>query len=183
MSVAPDPGWPRFPSLVFPMPAYLLRREGQDGRRVCREITVSFVWAQVAVAALGVFVMGTTGGRVAVQWLVVGVVAAGALALRAWSRRPLDCSSDGALVVGYQTRYFIRSAVANAVGLAGFVARQLGPSPWPTVLGALVAIVMLLVDAPTRAALDREDADLARAGCGRSLVTALAAGLPPIGRR
>ncbi len=181
--VAPDPGWPRGPSLVFPMPAYLLRREGRDGRRVCREITVSFVYAQVVVALLAVFVMGTTGGGVAIQWLVLAAVTVGAVGLRAWARRPLDCSSDGALVVGYQTRFFVRSAAANAVGLAGFVARQLGPSPWPSVVGAVVAIGLLVLDAPSRAALEREDAALARDGCGRSLIAALAAGLPPIGRR
>lgn len=182
-AIAPDPGWPRGPSLVFPMPAYLIRREGHDGRRVCREITVSFVYAQVAVALVAVFVMGTTGGSVAVQWLVLGAVALGAVGLRTWAHRPLDCTSDAALVVGYQTRFFVRSAAANAVGLVGFVARQLGPSPWPSVVGAVVAIGLLGLDAPTRAALDREDATLAREGCGRSLVGALAAGLPTIGRR
>lgn len=182
-AVAPDPGWPRFPALVFPMPAYLIRREGVDGRRVLREITVSFVWAQVAVGLLAAFLMGQTGGRVAIQWLVLGAVAVGAVGLRTWARRPLDCSSDAALVVGYQTRCFIRTAAANAVGLAGFVARQLGPSVWPTVVGTAVAVVLLVVDAPTRAALEREDEELAQAGCGRSLVAALVAGLPPIGRR
>lgn len=181
--VAADPGWPRVPSLVFPMPAYLIRREGHDGRRVCREITVSFVYAQVVVALVAVFVMGTTGGSAAVQWLVLGAVTVGAVGLRTWARRPLDCASDGALVVGYQTRFFIQSAAANAVGLVGFVARQLGPSPWPSVVGAVVAIVLLVLDAPTVAALEREDAALASGGCGRSLVAALAAGLPTIGRR
>ena len=181
--VTPDPGWPRGPSLVFPMPAYLLRREGADGRRVCREITVSFVYAQVAVAVVALLVMGTTGGSAVVQWLVLGAVGLGAVGLRTWAHRPLDCASDAGLVVGYQTRFFIRSAAANAVGLVGFVVRQLGPSPWPSVVGAVVAIGLLVLDAPTQAALRREDAALAEEGCGRSLVAALAAGLPPIGRR
>jgi hypothetical protein len=182
-AVAPDPGWPRFPALIFPMPAYLMRREGADGRRVVREITVSFVWAQVAMGLLAVLVMGQTGGSVAIQWLVLGAVAVGAVGLRTWARRPLDCSSDAALVVGYQTRFFIRSAAANAVGLVGFVVRQLGPSVWPTVVGVAVAVVLLVVDAPTHAALEREDAHLAEHGCGRSLAAVLALGLPTIGRR
>jgi hypothetical protein len=182
-AVPPDPGWPRVPALIFPMPAYLMRREGVDGRRVVREITVSFVWAQVAMGVFAASVMGRNGGSVAVQWLVLAAVAAGAVGLRTWARRPLDCSSDAALVVGYQTRFFIRSAAANAVGLVGFVARQLGPSVWPTVVGVAVAVVLLVMDAPTHAALEREDAHLAAAGCGRSLVAALALGLPTLGRR
>jgi hypothetical protein len=182
-AVAPDPGWPRFPALIFPMPAYLMRHEGVDGRRVVREITVSFVWAQVAMGLLAALAMGQTGGSIVVQWVVLGAVVVGAVGLRTWARRPLDCSSDAALVVGYQTRFFIRSAAANAVGLVGFVVRQLGPSVWPTVVGVAVAVVLLVADAPTAAALGREDAHLAEGGCGRSLVAALALGLPTLGRR
>ncbi|MGZ4677746.1 MAG: hypothetical protein ACXV8Y_14540 [Acidimicrobiia bacterium] len=176
-----DPGWPWCSAAVLPGMSryYLVKHAHDDQRRVLRSYTVGFVQMVVGIAVIGTVVLG--GARGGAAPALVGLCGALMLAPLAGRlvRRPLDCSSDHALVDTYRTRFFLRSAFANLPTLAGFVAFVAGGPLWLFGLGVVISLGALVVDAPTRGNLVREDAALRAAGCGRSLTPALATGGAP----
>jgi hypothetical protein len=87
--------------------------------------------------------------------------------------RPLDCSDEAALLVGYRTRFFLRVAVAEAPALVGFVGSFLSGEAWMYPLGALFAAVGFVRLAPTRRNLERDQEELNQRGCGLSLTNLL----------
>ena len=87
--------------------------------------------------------------------------------------RPLDCSSDSALVQAYRTRLFLRIAFAESIALFAFVFCFVNGPKWIYYLGAGITSVRMAMYAPTRQALERDQEELAARGCDRSLVAAL----------
>jgi hypothetical protein len=176
--VPEDPGWPWFSTTLLPgmTRRYIVMHSADDQRRVLRSVTVGFVEMLVAISALGVWLgLGAARGASPVLLTVCGVaMLAPVLGRRA--ARPLDCTTDVALVESYRTRFFLRAAFANVPGLAGFVVIASGGPAWLFGVGVVVALVAFAVDAPTRAHLAAEDAALRADGCDRSLVAALAQG-------
>ena len=169
-----DPGWPS-PSISLAMlvPGLMARRvrEAGDGLVALRRVTISFTNALVLFGVVLTF--AAPGGGAAMPWVVVPVAVAlvGAV-IRRQVERPLDCSSETALAASYRTRYFVRLAFADAVALSGFVAAFAGGPRWVYyAAGAFTLYRIWAHVAPTRSALEREQAELRR--CRYSLVAAL----------
>ena len=90
------------------------------------------------------------------------------------AEKPLDCASDTALAGAYRTRFFLRIALAESVGLFGFTFAFIGGGKWLYYAGAAFTLFRFWTHAaPTRSALVRDQEDLNASGCGRSLVAAL----------
>jgi hypothetical protein len=83
--------------------------------------------------------------------------------------RPLPCDAAAA----YRARFFVRIAVSEAAALFGFVATFLVNSAWVYFIPMLVAYAGFAHAAPTRRNLQRDQADLDRQGCNKSLVRML----------
>ncbi len=155
---------------------YILMHAADDQRRVLRSITVGFAEMILAIGvAGGVFLRDAPGATG--PWLVgicLGLMAAPLLGRRL--QRPLDCTSDIAMVDSFRTRLFVRASFGNLPVLAGLVVTSFGGPIWLLAVGVLVSLGALVIDAPTRSNLEREDQALRADGCDRSLVAALAAG-------
>jgi hypothetical protein len=150
---------------------------GGDALLTLRGLFVSFC---TAIALVGVVVVVLSAGSEAVgsdlPAVPVGaaVVAAGVVLLvaSAW-RRPLDCASDAALGSSYRRRFFLRIAFAECGSLLGFVGFILTGNPAVYPAGAVFTVIGFALLAPTAGNLARDQEELGRTGCRRSLVTAL----------
>jgi hypothetical protein len=112
--------------------------------------------------------LDTGPGTIAVLVLGgVGVVAARRM-------RGLECGDAGALVGSYRTRFFIRLGSSEAAALEGFVVSLLTGSVVPYLAGLVIAAIGFAGVAPTRAALQRDQAELAAQGCAHDLAALLA---------
>lgn len=182
-----DPGWGTvgqfLAALAVPSSAMRNRSGGVAGMRglqlgtltVLPLITVVGVWLaselsegqtgdlSIGLGAVGLMAVVAIGGRVLI------------------GRRAFDCTDAQALAVAFRSRVFLEIALANAVGLVGFVATIVVGSPWPVLLGMAVAITARVTDLLTRRRLEVEQRRLTEAGCALDFVAALE--LPGPGRR
>jgi hypothetical protein len=185
MNAPPDPGWPAFGPALFPggLQWYLKRHGDDDQRRVLRALWLSYVEADVLFAVIAVAITAgrSSAGTLGPLLLAATALVAVGMRLVGLTRRPLDCASDATLLTSYRSRFFLRTAFAESVVLIGFATTMRGDGAWLVVVGAVVALALMAVDAPTRANLERDDAALRRGGCGRSLVVALSGGNGPPG--
>lgn len=156
------------------------RRPGQNGLTGLRTLFLSFVIALAHIAAVVFILHGTkfshrpiagTYGAAAVA--VLG--AYGLLAPRLVERQTrLDCTDDRTLATTYVNRFFLRLAFSEAPALVGFVGFILTSNPAVYLIGVAFAYVGFNRLAPTARHLDQDQQRLSEAGCGRSLVRALA---------
>lgn len=116
-------------------------------------------------------VKGTTpSGPAAAVIVVVGLLSFAERRIE----QPLSCESDAKLAGTYRTRFFLRVAFAEAVALFGFVAVFLTGVFWLYPLAVVFTAVGFARLAPTAGNLTKDQQELYAAGCGRSLVAALA---------
>jgi hypothetical protein len=178
-----DPGWGGFlPGLLALVPGglqYLQRRSGPSGRNplvmLCGMFT-AFAFALVMVGVVVVLVAGDlSDDPLPAAAVAVGVAAVGAFSLVAarFVDRPLDCSSDLALVGTYRTRFFLRLMFADTAALIGFVGVIMCDEAWIYAVGLPFAAVGFLRAAPSRGNIERDQEVFTSAGCGRSLSAAL----------
>ena len=193
-----DPGWgDAVRALAWALiPGMNMRRMRRGGRRgvnglvVLRLIFVNFL---IALALIGVVTTvlintrsfkGNSVAAAAPTGVVVVVLGLVSLVTTPMVERPLDCATDATLLASYRTRFFLRIAMSEAVGLLGFVGFLLSGRWWLYALGAAFTAVGFARLAPTRANLARDQERLRTSGCLRSLVPVLAGvGPPGAGRR
>lgn len=87
--------------------------------------------------------------------------------------RPLDGSSDEALVKSYQTRFFLWVGFGEAPAFVGIIAFVVTGVLWLYAVGVLFAVLAYAHLAPTEAHLSADQAKLNHSGHGRSLRAAL----------
>lgn len=140
---------------------------------VLRALFTSYVVALVVFGVvLAVIAGGMEPGGTSTPAVTAGITAIGALSivLPRLVERPLDCSSEGALLGGYRTRFFLRLAFADAAALVGFVGAILTGEAWLYLVGVPFAAVGFVRLAPTTRNIDRDQDVLNQQGCGLSLV-------------
>lgn len=178
-----DPGWRSSKSML--VPGLGVRRAQAEGSanalQMLRLLFTSFVTTLVLIGLVVLFIGGsvaTGSGGPSPPLVAAGVVAFGLVSVVAprLIERPLDCSSEVALLTGYRTRFFLRIAFAEAAALVGFVGVFLSGEAWMYPLGALFTAVGFIRVAPTSRNLERDQEALNLAGCGLSLTTLLVTG-------
>jgi hypothetical protein len=172
-----DPGWQlSWRVLLFFVPGAIPRaakQAGDDALTALRLVFTSFVMAVVLFGVVLFFL--PTDDQVSpwpwvVALLVIAVVCVVASRL---AERPLDCTSDFTLASTFRIRFFKRMAFAEAIALFAFVFRFTTNVRWIYYLGAAISLARMLTEAPTPAALVRDQDELSANGCSRSLVAAL----------
>lgn len=161
-----DPGWRPGP------------RDGRpDGLVALRFVFLAVVWGLVLVGVIVAVLVSQADGEGSVStWPAAAAVAAVGIAALAFVLRVpvrLDCSDELALARSWRSRFFARTAAAEASALAGFVAVVLTGAPALYALGLLFTAAGLAVSGPTRANLIRDQERLALDGCAIALVPAL----------
>jgi hypothetical protein len=177
-----DPRWFSIRSLAWALlPAFGTRRAHDAGAasalQLLRQVFVSFVMALVLIGVVTAVIAsgpsesdGPSASVVAAAVAALGVIS---LIVPRLFERPLDCTTDAALVTGYRTRFFLRIAIAEAAALLGFVGALVAGEAWIYALGAAFTAVGFARLAPSRRNLDREQEALNLQGCGRSLLSLL----------
>ena len=109
----------------------------------------------------------------AIAWSVVIVVLAIVLRIvGGWLEPKLDASTDEALVATYNTRMFVRIALAEVPAAVGLIGSFVGPW-WTYYVGLAVTLPALLRAMPSPRNIARDDEDLVLAGSSRRLETTL----------
>jgi hypothetical protein len=106
----------------------------------------------------------------AVLALSSGAVFEGA---RRLTERPLDCSTERALIDSWGRQFFVRVVCSEASALVGFVGAFVTGHWWVYVFGAVPTLIAFWRMAPTTANVQREGATLASSGCGLDLYAVL----------
>ncbi|HEU5082172.1 MAG TPA: hypothetical protein VFU14_02440 [Acidimicrobiales bacterium] len=135
-----------------------------------RIMLASFVAVLAILGVVAVAVAPDSGDVPAAA--VGGAVVLYGLASRLASRlieRPLDCASPESLRLTYQTRFFLRIAIAEAAALIGFAGVFVSGSWWPYLVGVLFALAGFVRAAPTELSLSRDQDELATTGCALQL--------------
>jgi hypothetical protein len=178
MEPTEDPGWRlRWSSLIVLIPyltRFYLRRAHGDPLVNLRSVYMSFLGSLFTFGVVIPFVLPFAGDRAAALWAIgIGIMALALFVVTRRFERPLSCESETKLAGGFRARMFLRVAFGETTALWGFVAAFLSKSGWVYYFGALCSLPALLRAAPTKAALIREQDELAARGCNRSLVAAL----------
>jgi hypothetical protein len=175
-----DPGWRLSPKmllvLVPGLGSTIMRRPANgDGLEATRQMWTAFVGSSVLFGVVLLLVVpGDIDKRPAGPW-VIGLVTIG-LALLGLVRvieRPLQCTDPLALASSYRTRFFLRTAFAQATALLAFVSVFIVNQAWLYWAVLPVALAGHVRNAPTRAHLERDQHELSQRGCALSLVRAL----------
>jgi hypothetical protein len=163
-------------------------RRAQTGHDVSvlqalRQVFTSLAIALVLIGFIAVTVGAdiddeSSGPSLTVVAAVVGAYGLFSLVVPRLLDRPLDCSSEGALVTGYRTRFFLRIAFADAAALGGFVGTFIAHEAWVYPLGAFFAAIGFVRLAPSNRNLELEQLALNQRGCGLSLRGLLLAARP-----
>jgi F0F1-type ATP synthase membrane subunit c/vacuolar-type H+-ATPase subunit K len=173
-----DPGWRLdWRVLIVIMPGGLQwqarHTRAGDSLTMVRNLFVSFASSVVLFGVVLAFISVPQRGPAWAWVLPLLAIAAVALGVANALERPLDCSSDTTLAGSYRTRYFLRMAFTELVALAAFVMYFLDGPRWIYYLGAVISLARMISQAPTAAALVRDQDALVMQGCSRSLVAAL----------
>jgi len=174
-SWADDPGWHLDWRAMVPfVQVRYFGRGGDESLTLLRSAYISFPISLClfCLVLLGILPLGID--YVAVLWaLGIGVLALVLYVVEPRLEPPLVCASDQTLAGGFRSRVFLRIAFANSAALCGFTAAFIINSSFVYFAGLVASIPALVRAAPTRAALDREQAELTARGCDRSLIAAL----------
>jgi hypothetical protein len=176
-----DPGWPMGLGMLWILvPNYGVKRVGRGQPAIT---ALRLAWTGFALSLLGFGIVmaflfaGAHHQRSQDPWLYLVLMAAAVLVrwmVEPRMERPLDGSSESALVGTYSTRFFLRVAFSEIPALLGFVAAFATGELWVYGLGVLLAAPGLLQAAPTRANLRRDQNRLSEAGVRLSLIRVLA---------
>jgi hypothetical protein len=170
-----DPGWPNPLRMMIPGAALRGARTGSlDGLVATRMAFLAFSNALVVFAVVVAFAATGDGDGAAVWIVVVALLAVVAAFVVPRFEPPLDCSSEERLASSYRTRFFVRIASGDLIGIVGFVGAFVTGAPWLYYVAGVVALSALWARAaPTRRALEHDQARLRDDGCRISLVSAL----------
>jgi hypothetical protein len=125
------------------------------------------------IVPLGHGVGGGIGVSTGLLALAVGMLGVLSLVGSRAVEKPLDASSDSALLGTYRTRFFMRLAFSEAPALFGFVAFILSGASWLYLVGGVFSVIGLWITAPTAGNLARDQDALSGAGFPKSLVATL----------
>jgi disulfide bond formation protein DsbB len=153
------------------------KRSSGDGLVLLRGLLLTFSIA-ILLVGLVVVVLETSAepfGSVPELPAALCLMGAGAvtLVLPPYLVRPLPCDSESELSKGYVQRFFLRIAFAESAALLAFVVFIVTGAGWLYLVGAGFTAVGFVRLAPTATHLAKEQDELRRAGCTRSLVAAL----------
>lgn len=183
---ADDPGWSMvlggIPASLIPTLAMRrFKRQAKkgdvDGLVMLRSVFAAFA-AAIANIAVVVVVLRVTSSLESVLPsvpVVLGVAVVGMATLAAvrFFTDRLDCSSDGALVGSYRTRFFLQLAFAESAALVGFLGFILTVQPLVYLVGAAFTAVGFTMLAPTAGNLAEDQYRLAAKGCPHNLTALL----------
>ena len=152
----------------------------RDGLASLRLVLLTFVSSDVLFGyVLFVITMnGTQGDPGLWPWLAAGVGLAALICVQWALHRKLEVSSPAACAASYRTNWFMGVAFANIAALFGFVGAFVTQLLWIYGIGLAFALVGFAMVAPTDAAIQRKDDQLAAMGVPYSLRDALR-GAPP----
>ena len=181
-----DPGWSqplRLAGLGFILPfphfaMWRMRKKGADSLTALRTIFLSWVQSGVLIVLVLWLVLRDASGEGSLDPpLAVALVClsgvGGLLMTRLAAQRPLDTSDTEKLAADYRTRFFLRTALAQASLLTGFVCAFVTDRWWMVLVGVPFAAVGFLIAAPTRGNLARTQAKVHRQGSTLDLIEAL----------
>jgi hypothetical protein len=114
--------------------------------------------------------------------IVIVGIGIGCLLLARLLERPLNGSSNTALLASYRTRFFLWVGLGETPFFVGIAAVAVTDWFWPCLVGAAFAVIGYLRIAPTASALARDQQRLNGTGSSCSLVAALTT-MPNRGRR
>jgi hypothetical protein len=172
-----DPGWrPSLRTLLLAMvPGMRSRIAHKDpGLTALRSVFLSFCTVLVVFGIVVPIIIPFTGhGSDAAVWasllVVLGVIVYAAEP-QIEKRSPLKCDN---LAGSYRARFFLRAAFSESLALFGFAWAFVANAAWIYFVGLALTAIGFVRAAPTRAALERDQQQLAAQGCGESLVAAL----------
>jgi len=179
-----DPGWEPVLSKLFLglIPGMVLskrfRRTDIDGITMLRMTFSGFFLAPFLFALVLAFITAPTSDRIVPQAVrVVAIVAAalGVILPLIIRRRSLDASSPAALAAKYRSRMFIGLGVSEWPALLGLALAVYYGRFWLYPLAAIGTVIGFLLVAPTRGALDRQQAAITSSGSPLMLRQALLA--------
>jgi len=163
----------------FLIPGYFsyARRKGrkQDGLETLRQLWFSFATSGVLYGVVIAFMELRSAKKSATPW-VVALSIATALCLvveGAFGRRSLDCRDLGKLLASYRTRFFARTASAQAIALFAFAATMVVAQKWIYWLFLPFSLLGSVRNAPTGRHLRQDQENLRAAGCQLSIVEML----------
>lgn len=178
-----DPGWgfsPRtFFRVITPGRMQMVAKQQPSSLLQLRQIFMSFILVLVFIAALVVLIIPGAWSNLEprAQWLwlaatvVVSIV--NFVAIMRFHAQ-LNCADDGALASSYQSRMFLRIALGQAAVLVGFVGSATSGVWWIFFVGAALSVPGFLWAAPSARNISRDQAQLGKGGCTRSIVAVLA---------
>ncbi|MFN2545674.1 MAG: hypothetical protein ABR600_14045 [Actinomycetota bacterium] len=174
-----DPGWrPILKGLGFAFIPYvghtLARRSGGNLLENARTLFTSFVVTPLVIAIPLAFVTSGDEKHGATAW-ALGVTAFGLVNLVAvqWVRkRPLVKDSPDSLAQSYVQNMILGIAFAEAPALLGFVGATVTGAIWVYPIGAVIALIGMLLVAPTRWDIERRQSELRGSSLllGRALI-------------
>jgi hypothetical protein len=181
-----DPGWPIKKELLFafiPGAGIFVRRrlaKTANGLVALRQVFMSFCLALVMFGVVLVFLWPSQSEETPAPGFAIALMLLGLFSSVSGRvvEKPLDCADDVHLAMSYRGRFFLRIAFAQAAALFGFVGFFTTSEWWVYPCGVAIAFVGFARAAPTRANLRRDQEQLNRQACFRSLVAALTT-LPP----
>ncbi len=167
-------GWSSLPTMLIPQIALQRARRGDmlvGARRAWLGMLAILLIAVGIIASLGDVHEGKD--QLAVSLAVICGDGVFSLVVGRWVGGRLDGSTPQALGATYFRRFSVRVAFANSAGLMGVVMSiAFGPS-WVVFCGVPFAAIGLVMAAPTRGAIRRDQDRLSLQGCDVSLVAAL----------
>ena len=180
-----DPGWgvalkQAWPHVVFPVPQLALgrmRRTGADVLTTVRVVFLSWLAAQLAIVAIVRLIAeggrddapvgpGVFAGGVCLFGLLSFVFARGATP-------KFDGSGPAELAGSYQTRFFLRMALASSAFLMGFVGTFIVGEWWLVLVGLPFSLAGFAATVPTRSNLRRLQEKVEREGSTLDLLEVL----------
>jgi hypothetical protein len=171
-------GWFLFPIAQIWSPG---RTSAEDELISLRRAYVGIVDSLFLFLVAFTFISPWDGGSEG--WIPIAVVAIGTYCLVAvllLSRRPLDTQSPRHLASSYRAMFFIGVGMATSAALFGICGIFIGGSLWIYLISLPFALGGLAIIAPTRANIERKQAQIQTLGSPLSLGQALLAPSEPL---
>lgn len=167
-----DAGWRKAVPIAVPTLGWFVSRGDLDALTGLRAVYLSFLSALGLIGLVVAILAPDIDGTMSPWPVAVGVVGLGGALLVGGAKieRPLDCSSDTALLGSYRTRFLLRVAFAEIGALLGFVGFILSGNGWIYPVGLAVSVVGFVRLAPTTTHLNADQRLLTSSGCTRDLV-------------
>jgi F0F1-type ATP synthase membrane subunit c/vacuolar-type H+-ATPase subunit K len=170
-----DPGWRPTLRVLIPFAPLVFRaNRRRDPITILRMMYLTFVLAIILYGFVLTQILSFRSTHNGLAWAIgIGAVALANLVVERRVERPLSCECEAALATTYRSRTFVRIAFAESTALLGFVAAFTINGSWIYFFSALCSAPAFWRAAPTKAALTRDQDELASRGSAHSLVEAI----------